>query len=268
MNLLEVLRAGACALAVLPVFGCASLPETCVPTRVPDSAQNPYWAGEGYWNRRHAAKLAEIAAGPKDYDCVFVGDSITHNWEGWSDPIDVEKVTRQYEKGRLKFPNGPGRAVWEELKGKYALLNLGIGGDSTQHVLWRLENGEMDGYRTRFVMLMIGANNGQPAADIAAGVKACVAGIAQRHPEACILLSPIFPSHALATDPRRLVENEVNAEIRKLADGKKVVWVDFNKRFLTPDGTLTREMMPDLLHPLEPGYRIWREAIEPYLETR
>lgn len=64
-------------------------PITAVPAPVPLSEQSPYWAAPGYWDRRHAAKLAEIAAGPKEYDCVFVGDSIAHNWEGWSDPADA-----------------------------------------------------------------------------------------------------------------------------------------------------------------------------------
>jgi len=256
------------ALAVLACscFAAAiSPPATAVATRRPDEKQEPYWAGKGFWNRRHAAKLAEIAAGPKEYDCVFVGDSITHNWEGWSDPVDVVKVTHQYEIGKLKFPNGPGRKVWDEMKTRYRLLNLGIGGDSTQYVLWRLENGEMDGYRARCVMLMIGANNYQPVDDVVAGIKACVDKIAEKQPQAKILLSPIFPSRRSASDPRRLFENRVNAAIRHFADGKKVVWVDFNAQFLEPDGTLTPEMMPDYLHPLEQGYRIWQTAVEPYL---
>ncbi|NLC79546.1 MAG: hypothetical protein GX748_00005, partial [Lentisphaerae bacterium] len=255
------------ALACSCFAAAISPPSTAVATRLPDEKQEPYWAGKGFWNRRHAAKLAEIAVGPKEYDCVFVGDSITHNWEGWSDPIDVVKVTRQYEIGKLKFPNGPGRKVWNEMKEKYRLLNLGVGGDSTQHVLWRMENGEMDGYRARCVMLMIGANNYQPAEDVVAGIKACVDKIAEKQPQAKILLSPIFPSKHEASHPRRLFENRVNAAIRLFADGKKVIWVDFNARFLEPDGTLAPEMMPDFLHPLERGYRIWQKAVEPYLVT-
>ena len=240
------------------------VPAPAVPTALPASEQNPYWAGKDFWNRRHKAKLDEIAKGPRSYDCVFIGDSITHNWEGWSDPIDVEKVTRQYSAGVLKFPNGPGRRVWHEMCKRWNLLNLGIGGDCTQHVLWRMDHGELDGYKTRFVMLMIGANNDEPERDVVAGIKMCIEKIFEKHPESRILLSPIFPSHASASDPRRLWENHVNTEIRKFADGVKVIWVDFNARFLTPDGTLTTEVMPDLLHPLEPGYRIWREAVEPF----
>lgn len=234
---------------------------------VPADAQNPYWAAAGFWDRRHQAKLAEIAKGPKEYDCVFVGDSITHNWEGWSEPADVEKVTRQFEAGRLKFPNGPGRKEWDAMGRKWRILNLGVGGDRTQNVLWRFDHGELDGYSARNVMLMIGANNAGPKEEIVGGIRACVERILTKHPESRVLLSPILPSGPRADSPRRLLENAVNEEIAKLADGTRIVWVDFRTRLLEPDGTLSASMMPDFLHPLERGYKIWREAVEPYLES-
>lgn len=235
---------------------------TSVPTALPKDEQNPYWAGPDFWNRRHADKLKEIAAGPKDYDFVFVGDSITHNWEGWSDPVDVAKVTKAYEDGELKFPNGPGRKVYGEMKRDFRLLNLGVGGDATQHALWRLANGELDGYRTKGVMLMIGTNNNETPLEIAAGVRAILDAIAAKQPEARTILLPVFPCMRGRTDGWRKRNEAVNAIIRGFADGEKVVWCDFNASFLTSDGVLTEEMMPDLLHPLEKGYRIWREAVE------
>ena len=240
---------------------CAQL--STVPAALPLAKQNPYWAGEAFWNRRHEAKLAEIAAGPKEYDFVFIGDSITHNWEGWSDPIDIKKVTAAYESGLLKFPNGPGRRVYEEMKSEFRLLNLGMGGDCTQQVLWRLENGELDGYRTRGVMLMIGTNNGGRPEEVAAGVKAILDKIAEKQPAARTILLPIFPHMKDPGHERRRRNDAVNGIIRGYADGKKVVWCDFNDRFLSSDGTLSEDMMPDLLHPLESGYRIWRAAVEP-----
>ena len=237
-----------------------------VPAPVPPSEQSPYWAGPGYWDRRHAAKLAEIAAGPREYDCVFVGDSIVHNWEGWSDPADVAVVTAAHETGLLAFPNGPGRAVWDEMRGTSRLLNLGVGGDRTQNVLWRLDHGEMDGYRTRFVSLMIGTNNDDdPPEDRAEGIRAILAKMARRLPDATILLHPIFPRGAAPDDPCRVSRERTNAVIRRFADGGRVVWLDFNARFLQPDGTLPAAMMPDFLHPLEEGYRIWADALRPFL---
>lgn len=237
-----------------------------VATPVPAEGQNPWWAGKDYWTRRHEAKLKEIAAGPKEYDFVFVGDSITHNWEGWSDPIDVEKVTRAHANGGpLKVPNGPGRRVWEEMKKEFRLLNLGCGGDTTANVLWRLEHGEMDGYRTRGVALMIGTNNGGTPEEIAAGVKAVVRKIREKQPQARVVLMPIFPCGETQTEPGRIRNEMASAYFRGAADGEHVVWLDFNRDFLEPDGRLTKAMMPDLLHPLEPGYRLWRSAIEPVM---
>ena len=240
-----------------------TLPEAARPTPRPPEAQIRRWAGAGFWDRRHAAKLAEIAVGPKEYDCVFVGDSITHNWEGWVEKADIEVAERLYANGGLKFPNGPGRAVWEEMKKKWRVLNLGMAGDSTQNVLWRLDHGELDGYRTRCVFLMIGTNNGRDTPENRArGIKAILGKIAEKQPQATILLSPIFPSGARPDDPLRVSKDRTNSIIRGYADGKRIVWVDFNSKFLNPDGTIIEALMPDCLHPLEEGYRIWFDAIK------
>ena len=237
------------------------LPAAARPMARPAAAQHPRWAGAGFWDRRHKAKLAEIAAGPKEYDCVFVGDSITHNWEGWSEKPDVEVAERLYANGGLKFPNGPGRAVWEEMKRSWRVLNLGMAGDTTQNVLWRLDHGEMDGYRTRYVFVMIGTNNGDSPENRAKGIKAVLDKVAERQPQATILLSPIFPSGAKPNDSLRVSKDKTNAIIKGYADGKRIVWVDFNSKFLNSDGTLNTALMPDFLHPLEAGYRIWYDAI-------
>lgn len=243
---------------------CAA-PETAIARAVPVERQSPRWAGPGFWDRRHRAKLEEIASGPKEYDFVFVGDSITHNWEGWNDPVDIAVVTKAYERGTLKFPNGPGRKVWEEMKKEFRLLNLGCAGDTTQNVLWRIEHGEMDGYRTRGVALMIGTNNGGSPEDVAAGIREILRKIQEKQPDATIVLMPIFPAGAKPTSPRRTKNNRVNELIRPFADGTRIVWLDFNGMFLEPDGSISLSMMPDYLHPIERGYSLWRAAIEPVM---
>ena len=227
--------------------------------------QNTWWAGSGYWDRRHAAKLKEIAAGPKEYDFVFIGDSITHGWEGWSDPLDLEAVDKAYEKGMLKFRNGPGRKVWDEMKKEFRLLNLGCGGDTTQNVLWRIDHGELDGYKTRGVTLMIGTNNSEPGEEIAEGIKAIVRKILEKQPSAKVVLMPIFPAEHSPSAPRRIRNAKASELAKSIADGERVIWLDFNNVFLEKDGTLSAEMMPDYLHPLEHGYRLWRAAIEPVM---
>jgi len=220
----------------------AATPKSCIGMK---RSWDPY---PGWWERRHEEKLAEIAASGGEIDLVFVGDSITHNWEG---------------------ARGPGSAYGgkplAELKKTYSVLNLGFGGDTTRNVLWRLENGELDGYKAKCVMLMIGTNNGGTSAeDTAAGVKTILDLIARKQPQAVTILLPIFPSGATAGHPWRTSKEKVNALIRKFADGKKVVWHDFNSRFLNPDGTFQNGMMmKDDLHPLAPGYEIWAEEVAP-----
>jgi len=248
------------ALSALPLTAATTVAEP-----VPVERQSPYWAAPGYWDRRHAEKIREIAEGPGEYDFVFIGDSITHNWEGWNDPVDVECVAKAYEQGRLKFPNGPGRKVWKEMKKEFRLLNLGCAGDCTQQVLWRLDQGEMDGYRTRGVALMIGTNNGESAEEVAEGIKAVVRKILEKQPEAKVVLMPIFPADPNPSGPRRSRNAKASELAKSIADGKRVVWLDFNDAFLAPDGTLSADMMPDYLHPVEPGYRLWRAAIEPVM---
>jgi beta-glucosidase len=198
------------------------------------------WWGKG----RPEQKRAEIVDGPKSYDVVFVGDSITHRWE--------------YDN-----PGGNGLPVWEELKKTYTLLDIGYGGDQTQHVIWRLLNGELEGYVTKLFMVMIGTNNRGRPADIAAGVKRIVSILREKHPEAKVLLLPIFPRGKTAQDASRARNEQVNAIISGYADGKDVLWLDFNTKFLEPDGSISKEMMKDYLHPDVKGYEIWRDAVLP-----
>jgi len=186
---------------------------------------------------------------------VFLGDSITHGWEG------------------------KGRAVWEKYWAPLKAANFGIGGDRTEHVLWRLDHGNLDGLKPRLIVLMIGTNNtghqgGKPkeingetytctAEQTAEGVKAILAKLKAKCPQAKILVLAIFPRGEKPEDARRMQNTATNAILKTFADGKTVFFTDINAKFLQPDGTLSREIMPDLLHPNEKGYEIWAEAIEP-----
>lgn len=197
-----------------------------------------------WWETRCLEKRNEIAdnAGA-EYDIVMVGDSITHRWE---------------RKG------GEGVKLFAELKKNYRILNLGYGGDRTQHVIWRLQNGELEGYKAKVFTVMIGTNNpDRNPADVAAGVKRIVEIIRAKHPESKVILMPIFPRGAKPTDEMRVRNEKRNALIKGFADGKDVLWLDFNAKFLELDGTMTTRVMNDLLHPNETGYRIWLDAIGP-----
>jgi lysophospholipase L1-like esterase len=174
---------------------------------------------------------------------VFDGDSITDGWQG------------------------AGKAVWEERYGNLHPINFGISGDRTQNLLWRLSQGQMDGIRPKLIVLMIGTNNsGRPIKEVADGVKAIVDDYQKHCPEAVILLQAIFPRGEQPGNSARVWVNEVNQILSKLGDEKNVIYIDFGDKFLNSDGTMSKEVMPDFLHPSAKGYQIWADAIQPVID--
>jgi lysophospholipase L1-like esterase/ketosteroid isomerase-like protein len=200
------------------------------------------------WIKRHEG-FVEIAK-KGGIDVLFLGDSITDNW-------------RKPEQGL---------SVWETHFAPLHAANFGIGGDRTQHVLWRMQNGELTGLKPRVVVLMIGTNNTgferdkltprNSTPDIITGVTAIVQGLRTQLPEAKILLLAIFPRAEESTDPVRLQIHEINNAIARLHDGKRIFFLDIGAKFLEPDGALPKDIMPDFLHPNTKGYEIWAEAIK------
>ncbi len=176
---------------------------------------------------------------------VFLGDSITAGW-------------------------GRHDGIWNEAFGKYTPVNFGIGGDRTQHVLWRIENGELEVIKPKAVVLMIGTNNAgaDSAEDIAKGITAIVETTRAKQPQAKILLLAIFP-RGDKPDGKLGEINEklkrVNAIVAKLDDGKTVHFLDIGARFPVANGALSAEAMPDFLHLSASGYQIWADAIGPKL---
>ena len=199
-------------------------------------------AADQWWLERLAERRGQIAAAKGEFDLVFVGDSITQGWEGG------------------------GREVLDRLSKTYRILDLGYNGDRTQHVIWRLQNGELDGYSAKLVMLMIGTNNYESPEDVAAGVKRILEIIRYKQPRAKTVLLPIFPRDEKPDGGSRRKNDRINAIIKGFANGRTVVWADFTEKFLGPDGTLPKEMFPDLLHPNKSGYEIWAKEMEPYFK--
>ena len=179
-------------------------------------------------------------------ELVFEGDSITDGWRG------------------------PGRAIFEEDYAKpYNCFNTGIGGDRTEHLLWRIDHGELDGLHPKAVVLMIGTNNlgtGQSVQDTVAGITAVVEAIHQTLPEAKILLLGVFPRGHEKSDAMREKINDVNDGIKKLEGKDNVTYLDIGPKFLEENGALEKNIMPDYLHPNEKGYMIWAEAMRPALD--
>lgn len=193
-----------------------------------------------WWTLRNAAVTERLSKG--DVDLLMIGDSITHSWEN------------------------AGRAMWNTYYAPRKAVNMGFSGDRTQHVLWRLERYPLDRISPKLAVLMIGTNNSNKrdntAEEIADGIKAICAKLRKELPEMKILVLAIFPRA-----PKPCPQREKNAKASKLAseiaDGKMIHYLDINQHFLTEDGTLTRAIMPDFLHPNASGYEIWADAMEP-----
>jgi lysophospholipase L1-like esterase len=197
---------------------------------------------------KHAANVARAQQG--DIDLLFMGDSITDFWRN----AGAEGATN---------PPRAGRAVFEKYYGAMKTANFGISGDTTQGVLYRLRDGEGQGFQPKAIMLMIGTNNAATCTseEIAEGVGAVVLELRKDFPSAKILLLGIFP-RATPGSPIRKAVLDVNPIIAKLHDGKNVFYLDIGERFLAPDGTIPPDIMADLLHPNEKGYVIWAEAVK------
>jgi len=206
----------------------------------PNSAILPSLAPQ--FQAKHQANLAVAKQG--DAEVLFMGDSITDFWRNADGPF-------------------AGKPVLDRHFGQWNVANFGIAGDTTQGVLYRLQNGEGQGFKPRAVMLMIGTNNTirNSAAEIAEGVGAVVLELQRDFPDAKILLLGVFP-RGRPNDPVRDTIAEVNRTIAKLHDGKRVHYLDIGAKFLAADGSIPADVMSDLLHPSTKGYEIWAEAVK------
>jgi len=202
----------------------------------------------GGFLKRHEGFLERGKAGP--VGLLFLGDSIT---DGWS-----------------KAPQ-----IYESYFGKYQPANFGIGGDTTQNVIWRIENGELDGIRPKVTVLMLGTNNTgtHTAAEILAADTKIVKSIRSKIPETKVLILAIFPRGPRKNrdgtmdsgEQKMAIIREVNAGLAKLDDGKNVRYLDIGPKFLGADGKIPDSIMPDQLHPNVAGYQIWADAMKPLL---
>ena len=197
-----------------------------------------------YFIEHHESFLARDRAGP--IGLLFLGDSITDFWP-------------------------KAAAVWQQHYGADQPADFGISGDRTEHVLWRIDHGELDGIHPKVLVLMIGTNNiNDTAAHIARADAKIVAEIHQKLPGTKLLLLGIFPRGADPADPKvaamRAKIKAVNASLSKLDDGHRTRYLDIGDKFLSPDGTLPKDVMPDALHPSVKGYTIWADAMQPLLD--
>jgi lysophospholipase L1-like esterase len=186
---------------------------------------------------RHQGFLEVAKAG--GIDLLFVGDSITDGWRN------------------------RGLEVWNRYFAPLKAANFGIGGDTTQGVLWRMQNGELEGFKAKLIVLMLGTNNINRNAndDIAEGDRAIVNEFLKRQPQAKVLLLGVFPRGPAADNPFRASIKTINEKLATIADNQRVFYMDIGDKFLAADGTLPAAIMPDGLHPNAQGYKIWADAI-------
>ena len=230
----------------LGLFACVLfLPALAAAVRADDklpSTVDPVPREGKFWTDRHESFNQRVKEG--NVDLVFIGDSITQGWEG------------------------AGKEVWAKLYAKRDAVNLGIGGDRTQHVLWRLDHGNIDGINPKAAVLMIGTNNSNgndnTAEEIGAGITAIVKKLREKLPNTKVLVLAVFPRGA-KPNPQREKNAKASQIASQLADNQMVYYLDIGPKFLAEDGTLSKDIMPDLLHLSPRGYEIWAESIEPTL---
>jgi lysophospholipase L1-like esterase len=200
---------------------------------------------------RHA-QFMNIATN-SDFDVLFLGDSITDLWNVEDDGNG----------------NPGGKRVFNKYFGDMKVANFGISGDTTQGVLWRLQNGEGKGHKPKAVMLMLGTNNtgGASGEEIAEGIGAVVLELRNDFPDAKIMLLAIFPRGTSPNDSNRRKCETANKIIAKLDDQKHVFFTDINSKFLNPNGSLIGFRTTDNLHPVEEGYEIWASSVAPTLKS-
>ena len=200
---------------------------------------------QDWWFKRNREKLQECRKTP-NCQLLFLGDSITHGFDG------------------------KGKEVWDKNYKKHKAINLGFGGDRTEHLLWRIKYGAFDKMKPKVAVMMIGTNNTghlqSPPSETALGVKACIEELQAKLPGTKILLLSIFPRGKDSNDALRRINDRINAIIKGYANGSSVHFMDINHVFLKEDGVLPKEIMADLLHPGKEGYERWAAAINPKLK--
>ena len=196
----------------------------------------------------HEQLLAKARQGR--IDVYFEGDSIVRRW------------------GALDYPEL--LANWNSNFSGWNAANFGWGADRTEHILWRLEHGELDGVNPRVIVLLAGTNNvstdprdDRTVADIARGIKAIVDACRRKAPQATIILTAIFPRNDNIAVVRTI--ERINRQLAGFADGRRVRFVSINDRLADSEGRLFDGVLNarDKLHPTLAGYQIWADALKP-----
>jgi len=220
--------------------GCSSFIKE-QPLSTQAQIQTAEWSKK-WWMPRHKEKLA-LKEQISTVNLVFLGDSITHAFDN------------------------KGKAIWQQYYAPRNALNIGFSGDRTENVLWRLNNGAVDGIAPKLLVLMIGTNNTghrqDKAEDTAFGIKTILNTLEDKLPQTKVLLLAIFPRGATKDDPLRKINDDINNIIKNYDDGERIHYLNINHIFLGENNTLSKSVMKDLLHPNKDQYKVWADALEP-----
>jgi len=244
-------RLGAAILA--PLFGLAAallLAQGAPPA--PGPADRPVPRTDANSMTAHAELLEKAKTG--GIDVYFVGDSIARRW------------------GAIDYPQL--LANWKENFFGWNAADFAWGADRTEHILWRLENGELDGVNPKVIVVLAGTNNVGPRpgplgsdakiADITRGLKAIIDICQRKAPAATIIMTAIFPRNDNMAVMAEI--NQINANVSRMADGKRVRFLNVNDKLADANGVLFDGMMnADKLHPALKGYQVWADGLTPIL---
>jgi lysophospholipase L1-like esterase len=204
------------------------------PQYEPDGTCAVYEAKQATFNEALLARKPEL---------VFLGDSITSRWP---------------------------QELLEQHFGAYRPVNLGVGGDRVQNVIWRMQRTQLEATPLKVLVLLIGTNNVSsafPPEETAGGIQKLVKMVEEKAPEAKVLILGVFPRGPAIHAPRNASVDALNAKLKDLADGKKVFYLDVGPSLAEPDGSISLEVMPDQLHVALPGFLRWMEAMKPTLQS-
>ena len=151
-----------------------------------------------------------------------------------------------------------------------------FGWDRTQNVLWRLDHGELHGRHPKWAIINIGTNNfvktenarDNTPEEIAEGVRQILLRVRNNTPRTKIILMGVFPRGENPNDPFRAKVAEINKLLSKFGEAKGITFLDITSKLTQPDGTISREIMRDFLHPTEAGYKIWGEAVKEVIRPK
>lgn len=241
-------------------IACTVAAETQNTAVIPVMNPRPAKTGEYDWLKRHE-EVKKLCASIGNIDIIFIGDSIFHYFAG---------------NPRAKYVRGA--IPWNKYFGKYDVVNMGFGCDRTQHLLWRIDHGEVDGISPKVAVLMIGTNNigggtqsfHNTPEEISNGIKSICKRLREKLPHTKILLVGILPRSSAAQTSHwrkfRKAVKEVNRLVSSIGkEDESIHFLDIGDKFIREDESISREVMSDYLHPTEKGYEIFADSISPLL---